>query len=174
MQMHDATQLSAILQMAGMGLLVSVLAPALVRAGRRTATICDLTWPAWVALPGFVALHGALTVVIEIRAPALPLHVVLDLVLLLGAVIFWAPVFGAGRHRLDDAGRCVYLFLAAPALDLAGVVVVARGDSAGGLAMIVGMLPLGLMAVFLTWRWLRADEARAAELDRMEDWYADA
>jgi cytochrome c oxidase assembly factor CtaG len=160
--------LHEIVHMTGMGLLVSVAAPALVLLGRhlRVARAGDL--PVWLVLPGFVVLHGALILVMEVDEPSTLAHAGLDLLLLAGAVLFWLPVLGVGRHRLDDAGRCVYLFVAAPALDLAGVIVVARGNSAGGLAMIVAMLPIGLVAVGLTWQWLRAEEALAAELDRAE------
>jgi cytochrome c oxidase assembly factor CtaG len=45
-----------------------------------------------------------------------------------------------------------------PSLDLAGVVIVLRGDAAGGLAMIVGMLPVGVAAVALCWRWIIHEE----------------
>lgn len=162
--------LHEVVHMTGMGLLTSVAAPALVLFFRDTRPLRNLAPPAWAALPGFVVLHGTLIVIMQVREPAPAAHLGLDSLLLAGAVLFWLPVLG--RRRLDEAGRCVYLFLGAPALDLAGVIVVARGDSAGGLAMIVAMLPIGLTAVVLTWRWVRADEALAAELDRTELPYA--
>jgi hypothetical protein len=56
----------------------------------------------------------------------------------------------------------VYLFLAGPLLDLAGVWLVARGDRAGGLAMVVGMLPIGVAALVVTWRWVVGEEKAAA------------
>ncbi|GAA2922920.1 hypothetical protein [Streptomyces mexicanus] len=65
-------------------------------------------------------------------------------VLPVAAVLFWIPVLAPTRHRLDDAGRCLYLFLAAPLLDLPAVAVIAVGRPAEGIAMIVGMLPVGL------------------------------
>jgi len=90
---------------------------------------------------------------------------VLPAAVLLGcAAVFWHPVVGS-TGRLDAIGRSVYLFLAAPSLDLAAVVVVAQGDSAGGLAMIVAMLPIGLAAVAYMWRWLVTEEAAARALD---------
>ncbi|WP_329244850.1 hypothetical protein OG417_48555 [Actinoallomurus sp. NBC_01490] len=50
--------------------------------------------------------------------------------LLLAAIGFWLPVLGE-RHRLSDPGRTVYLFLAAPALDLPGVWVITHRHAAG-------------------------------------------
>jgi hypothetical protein len=38
---------------------------------------------------------------------------------------------------------------------------VAVGDSPGGLSMIVGMLPMGVAAVALTWSWISREERRA-------------
>lgn len=160
--------LGEVVHMVGMGLLVSVLAPALVLATRRRFAWRALSWPAAVALPCFVVLHALLTVEMAFHEPGPPMHLVLDGVLLLGAVVFWLPVLGRLRP-LGPAGRVLYLFLAAPALDLAAVVVVAVGDSAGGLSMIVGMLPIGLAAVIVTWQWIRADEAQARQLDLVDD-----
>jgi hypothetical protein len=148
-----------------MGLLVSVAAPAAIVATRRWYDWRALSAPAWLALPVFIAVHGVTMLTMEQieSRPALsfPVHTVL----FFGAVLFWLPVLGRVR-RLSDAGRCVYLFVGCPALDLAGVLMVARGDAVGGLAMIVGMLPIGLVAVWLTWRWIVEDErsVRAAEV----------
>jgi hypothetical protein len=87
-------------------------------------------------------------------------------VLIAISLVFWLPVIGRSR-RLSDAGQTVYLFLAMPAMDLAGVFVVLHGDATGGLAMIVAMLPVGGAAVLLTWRWMLA-EAVAAEVVELE------
>jgi cytochrome c oxidase assembly factor CtaG len=156
--------------MAGMGLLTSVVAPAVVLATRARWQWRRLTLPAGIALPGFVLAHAGITLVLTLGTPTRTVTVTLHLVLFLAAVVFWLPVLGPCA-RLSRPARCVYLFLAAPALDLAGVVVVATGDSAGGLAMIVAMLPIGLAAVGLTWRWLqdeeRAVQAEAATADRL-------
>ncbi len=151
-----------LLHMATMGLLVAVAAPALLLVLVRAVPRLDrLTVPAGVALPGFVALHAGITVWSD-RAPLPPLYdTVAHLVLLVGAMLFWAPVLGI-RRRLPDAGRVVYLFAAMPLLDLAGVWLVAEGDRSGGLAMIVGMIPMGLIAVAITWKWIGGEERRAA------------
>lgn len=115
-----------------------------------------------VVLPGFVGLHFAVTAWSGYGASAL-LAVVVPLVLLVSAMLFWTPVLGS-RHRLPDAGRTIYLYTAMPLLDLAGVWRVIVGDSTGGLSMIVGMLPMGFAAVAVTWRWINREE-RDAERD---------
>ncbi|MBL1082576.1 hypothetical protein JK359_11385 [Streptomyces actinomycinicus] len=84
--------------------------------------------------------------------------------LVVAAVLFWLPVLAPTRHRLDDPARCLYLFLAAPLLDLPAVGVVAAGRSAEGLAMIVGMLPVGIAAAASTWSWVNREEREARGL----------
>lgn len=150
--------------MVEMGAFTSVVAPVLVLALRRRISWGPLSWPAYAALPMFVLVHGAITLWMHAHEPSVPMHLLLHALLLGGAVIFWLPVL-AGRHRLDPGGRAIYLFLGAPALDLAGVIVVATGDAVGGLAMIVAMLPIGLVAVALAWRWISEDERAAARYD---------
>jgi hypothetical protein len=149
------------LHMATMGLVVAVFAPALlVVLIRAFPQLERATVPAAVALPGFVVLHAAVTVFAD-RGPVPPLlDTAAQVALLVGAMLFWAPVLGV-RRRLPDAGRVVYLYLAIPLLDLAGVWLVAVGDSPGGLSMIVGMLPMGVAAVVLTWNWISREERRA-------------
>jgi cytochrome c oxidase assembly factor CtaG len=142
--------------------LTSVVAPVIILLTRRRWSWQALTAPAIVILPVFVLVHGALTVWMDVADRSAGLDLILHGFLLALAVLFWLPVLGPAS-RLSIPARCVYLFLSAPALDLAGVIVVARGDSAGGLAMIVAMLPIGFAAVGLTWKWMR-DEERAAVL----------
>jgi cytochrome c oxidase assembly factor CtaG len=152
-----------LLHMASMGLLVSVVAPALAVAAARVPALDRLAVPAVLALPGFTVLHAALTLTIDAPGAEVgPASLTgAHLVLLVGAVLFWMPVLGV-RRRLPDAGRMVYLFLAGPLLDLAGVWLVAQGDTAGGLAMIVGMLPIGIAAIAVAWRWMLREERAAA------------
>lgn len=113
--------------------------------------------------PGLVLLPAA-AVTITTEAPGAAVGAgtsfIAHVALLLGAVLFWAPVVGR-RRRLPDAGRAAYLFIAGPVLDLAGVWLVAQGESAGGLAMIVGMLPIGIAALALTWQWIIREERQA-------------
>jgi cytochrome c oxidase assembly factor CtaG len=158
------------LHMATMGLLVAVIAPALLVVSSRAFPQLDrCTVPAALALPGFVTLHAAVTVCTS-RGPVPPLlDTATHLALLAGAMLFWAPILGV-RHRLPDAGRMLYLYLALPLLDLAGVWLVAVGDSTGGVSMIVGMLPMGLAAVTITWNWISREERRAVLAEGGRQW----
>jgi|1186.fasta_scaffold18707_3 hypothetical protein len=151
-------------EMAVMGLITSVLAPATVVLTRRRMRWTLLRGPVWLVLPAFVLLHAVITLGMPMDAP-LDARMELGVLLLLGAIAFWLPVLGSPA-RLDPVGATVYLFLAMPLLDLAGVWTVARGDAAGGLAMIVGMLPIGVIAVVLTWRWITAEEAQVRGEER--------
>jgi hypothetical protein len=85
--------------------------------------------------------------------------------LFVAAVWFWLPVVGAAP-RLGPAGRTLYLFLAAPVLDLPALLQIAAGASAAGIAMIVGILPIPLAAVASFVQWTRAEER--ASLDPPE------
>lgn len=150
-----------VLSMALSGFTVSVLVPGLIRATRDRRTWERMTLPAGVVLPLFVVLHAA-----AVLAPAVfPLEpgsrVLLEAALVAGSFLFWLPVVGPGR-RLSDPGRCVYLFLAGPALELPAVFLIALGHTMGGLAMIGAMLPVGGAAMAVTWRWIIAEE-RAAQ-----------
>lgn len=157
--------MTGIVPMAACGAVTSMLAPGLVLLSHHTERVWDwdrLALPAAAALPLFVAGHATITITLaNVDLPdvsAMCLHVLL----LLGAIVYWLPVLGR-RHRLSDPARSAYLFLSAPVLDLAGVWLVAQGDSPGGLAMIVAMLPIGLMAVVVTWRWISREERLAVE-----------
>jgi cytochrome c oxidase assembly factor CtaG len=155
------TEQMHIVHMAMMGLLIAVIAPVLLLVLGRIAPRLDrATVPATVALPGFVTLHAGITVYTELNPVPPLLDAAMHLGLLIGATLFWAPVLGV-RRRLPDAGRMLYLFIAIPLLDLAGVWVVAIGDNAGGLSMITGMLPMGVAAVAITWNWISREERRA-------------
>jgi hypothetical protein len=137
--------LASMAHMGIMGLLVAALAPALVAAATRRNPGWD-RWalPARIAGPAFVLLHDGLTVATALAPPPPPVEAALDLVLLAGAVLFWAPVLGQ-RYRL---------------LDAAAVYLVITGDNAGGLAMITAMIPMGLTAVAVTWNWINREERR--------------
>jgi cytochrome c oxidase assembly factor CtaG len=144
--------MSHLAHMAVDGLLVSVLAPLLLLL-LRAVRVEPPTPPAVVVAPGFVLLHAAAMLVPGLAGIA-------PVLLLAGGVLFWTPVLG--RRRLSPAGRIVYLFATMPALDLPGVWLVARGDGPGGIAMVLGMLPLGLTALVLAWRWMTEEERTAA------------
>lgn len=141
--------------MAAMGLLTSVVAPGVVLLTRDRIGWHALTPPAWLILPVFVLLHGVVTVSMVVRAWPIADDMAMHSLLFAGAIGFWLPVL---TDRISPAGRCLYLFIAAPALDLAAVYAVVFGDPSGGLAMIVAMLPIGLVAVAITWRWVVEEE----------------
>ena len=159
---HDMGSTGAVLGMLAMGLLTSVVAPLLVLAGRRRGAPGPGRRPGLAVgiLLGFAVLHTAVVLAPSTGAAA---AVALHAVLLAGGVVFWLPVLGHGAARLPEAGRSVYLFLACPLLDMAALALVVRGDEPAGVAMIVGMLPIALAAVVLTWRWI-AGEERAAHV----------
>ncbi|WP_260844973.1 hypothetical protein [Streptomyces sp. SLBN-31] len=145
--------------MAVSGLLVAVAVPALIHVTRHRAEWQKVALPAAVVLPLFLVLHGVITLTMPLIS-SLPVHLLLEALLLCGAILFWLPVMGT-RHRLSDPARSVYLYLAMPLLDLPAVAMVALGHVAGGLAMIVAMLPIGLAALAITWRWVTAEERLA-------------
>jgi hypothetical protein len=152
-----------------MGLLVTAMVPALLLAERGRLGSDRLALPAAVALPGFALLHAAVTLGADGAKVPAPLAASATPALLVGATVFWLPVFGR-RRRLPDAGRAAYLFIAGPVLDLPAVWLVARGQIGGGLAMIVGMLPLGVAAIWVTWRWISTEERRAGEAFDRNRW----
>ncbi|WP_199433018.1 hypothetical protein [Qaidamihabitans albus] len=146
-----------IVRMAAMGLLTSVVAPAIVLLGAGRVPWHRVPAPPLVVLPAFVVLHGAITVAHVGHHLPPSGDGALYAVLLAGAVVFWLPVIGPGHHTPDPV-RSVYLFLAGPSLDLAAVYAIIAGHSAGGIAMIVAMLPVGLAAIGVTWRWITREE----------------
>jgi hypothetical protein len=147
-----------IVEMALMGLDTSLIAPAIVLLSRSWPGWKALTWPPVVALPLALVAHAAVTIWMALAMPTVMVEVGVHLALLALSFVFWLPLLRPGT-RLSDAGRSLYLFLAMPSMDLAGVFVVLNGDSRGGLAMIVAMLPIGVMAVASTWRWITLEEA---------------
>lgn len=163
--MSTDVHLAAAVHMAALGSLTSLVAPALVLATRSRPGMRSVHVPAGIALPLFVVVHGAVMLTMPALAGTPIASLALHVALLVGAVIFWLPVLGA--RRLGDGMRCVYLFVGAPALDLAGVIMVARGDEVGGLSMIVGMLPLGLASLWLSWTWIRNDERAITASERL-------
>lgn len=145
-----------VLGWAATGLVTAVVAPGLLLATGRHVHWGRLALPAGVALPAFVLLHAGITFLLT-RHPPPAVWLILHVPLLAGALVYWLPVLGTVR-RLSDPLRVLYLFLSAPTLDLAGVMVVVLGDGPGGLAMIVGMLPAGGIAVLVTWQWISQED----------------
>jgi cytochrome c oxidase assembly factor CtaG len=80
-------------------------------------------------------------------------------------VWFWFPVLAG---RLGDPGRSLYLFGAAPAVDLVGAALMVRGDEAAGVAMLAGSLPIVFAAIAVTWQWLSREEHEVTLLERAD------
>jgi cytochrome c oxidase assembly factor CtaG len=117
---------------------------------------------AWVA---FVAAQWTfhLTPVVEESQGAPVLHSLEHLVFLATGVWFWVPVLGWG---IGDPGRSLYLFGAAPAIDLVGAALLARGDEAEGVTMLAGGLPVVAAAVWVTWAWLAREQRETSMTER--------
>jgi hypothetical protein len=147
--------------MALTGLAVSCLVPALLLATRGRTPWDRLPVHPALALPLFVLVHAADTVGEALLRPAPALRLLFLTALLLTSVLYWMPVLG-GPYRLSGPGRCLYLYLSAPCLDLPAVLLITLGQAAGGLAMIVTMLPIGCAAMAATWRWITEEERLAA------------
>ncbi|WP_225813608.1 hypothetical protein [Streptomyces spinosus] len=141
------------------GLLVAVGVPALIHYTQAWTGWGRLSLPAAVALPLFVVLHAAVVLTEPLVPPGFP-RIAAEALLLYAAMLYWLPVLGT-RHRLSDPARCVYLYLSMPLLDLPAVAMVAMGHAAGGLAMVAAMLPIGLVALGVTWRWITQEERLA-------------
>ncbi|WP_313896318.1 hypothetical protein [Streptomyces sp. YIM 98790] len=153
--------------MGAWALFLSAGVPGVLLATRRWAVWPRLAVPAGVSFPLFVLVHAV--VVLGMAVPghhgtAAAARWLPEAALPAACVLFWLPAVGAaaGRHRLGGPGRCLYLFLAMPLLDLPAVGLIAAGHAAAGLAMIVGMLPVGLIAAGTTWRWIGDEERDAA------------
>lgn len=96
------------------------------------------------------------------------LHAAEHLAFIAIGVWFWIPVLSP-NGGLGDPGRSLYLFGAAPAVDLVGVMLMSRGEQAAGVAMIAGGMPIVIAAVAVTWSWIAREhrEARAMEAQRV-------
>ncbi len=80
-------------------------------------------------------------------------------------VWFWIPILAVGKRALDDPGRSLYLFFAAPAVDLVGVMLISRGELGAGVAMIAGGLPIVFAAVAVTWSWMEREQREATAME---------
>jgi cytochrome c oxidase assembly factor CtaG len=148
-------------------LITSVFAPALVLAFRSAAPrVRPLA--AWAL---FVGALWALNVprVLDWIAMRPAAYVAAGIVVLAVSVVFWSPVLGR-RRSLRGLAAGAYLIAAGMATDLIAAWYMAMGETAAGVAMVVGMLPLGVAAVVLMWRGLVDEERRAVSWEG----YADA
>ncbi|MBO0728027.1 MAG: hypothetical protein J2P57_02135 [Acidimicrobiaceae bacterium] len=144
-----------------MGLTTSVGAPAMVVSVRRREPWRRIRVPAALAAGMFVPLHAVVTIAMSAGVGGPKAVTGWWLLLATGAAMFWWPVLSP-RSQLSWAGRSAYLFLVPMSLDAAAIYPISTGDRAGGIAMILGMLPLGLAAMAVTWRWMRLEERLVA------------
>ena len=122
-----------------------------------------VTWSLFVAVQW--TFH--VTPLIEASETRPALHAFEHVAFVAAGILFWVPVIGSNPvpRRLGGAERSLYLFFAVPAVDMAGVALMARGEEAAGVAMLAGSLPVVLGAIVVTWRWIVSEERRAVLLE---------
>lgn len=148
------------------GLVPSVIAPLLLLAVRGRLHVAPRRWPVGVVAAAFVLLHTGVT--LSLLRPMSPVTWAgLHVLLLLGAVAYWLPVLSR-PPRLVGVGPFVYLALSSPFLDFAGVAVVVLGSPAGGVAMILAMLPINTAAVVCLWRSMVNEERAMGTLGTVD------
>jgi cytochrome c oxidase assembly factor CtaG len=163
--------LSPAAHMAEHALAVSALAPLIAIGALRSQAACRRLPRASVAWIAFIASQWLAHVPWMIdRLEANPwLHVAEHALLLAAAVAFWAHALGAprGAASLGPAERAGYLLAAVPAADLTALMLMAAGEGPAAVAMLAGMLPLSVAAIWAAWAWIAGEErsARAAERD---------
>jgi cytochrome c oxidase assembly factor CtaG len=91
-------------------------------------------------------------------------HALEHAALIVTSLLFWLPVAAGARGpgRLGVGGVTVYLFSAMPAVDLAAVTLIARGEESAGASMLAGMLPIAIVAAWSFWRWAAGEERAGA------------
>jgi cytochrome c oxidase assembly factor CtaG len=148
-------------------LLAMLAAPLIVVAWARLGMPRLGPGPPAVAWAAFVIVQWVfhLTPLLEESRDAPLTHAAEHLAFLAVGVWFWVPVLGRGS-RMSDPERCLYLALAAPAVDLVGAALMVRGDEGAGVAMLAGSLPIVAAAIAIAWRWLAREEREAADLER--------
>jgi cytochrome c oxidase assembly factor CtaG len=146
-------------------LVAGLAAPLLVLAWRALSGRLPGIRPLW-AWSAFVIVQWVLhlTPLLEASEGNPLLHAAEHAAFFAAAVSFWLPALGAGQ--LGRPERALYLFLAAPAVDLVGVALMVRGDGGAGVAMLAGTLPIVAAAAIVTWQWLAHEQRQAAAMER--------
>ena len=146
--------------------IATVLAPALVLLLRGSLSSVRplVVWPLFVGTLWALNVPGVLDWIM-MRPLA---HAAADLIVLGVSVLFWVPVL-ARRRRLRGLGAGAYLITAGMASDLIGAWYMAMGETGAGVAMVAGMVPLGVAAVVLTWSGLVQEERRAVRWESYVD-----
>lgn len=84
------------------------------------------------------------------------------------ALAFWSAALAPvpGMRRMGAPERAGYLLAAMPALDLIGAIWIGQGMEAAGVAMIGGMLPIGIAFLIVAGRAMAAEERTARTLEQ--------
>jgi cytochrome c oxidase assembly factor CtaG len=117
---------------------------------------------AWVAFVGLqLAFHVTPLFRIALHDPVV--HGIEHASFLLSALAFWDCAIGVDPIPRRPAAplRALYLLAAMPAMDVAGVYLMAIGHGSAGAVMMAGSMPLGLAAGLVAWNWLELEEGRA-------------
>jgi len=79
------------------------------------------------------------------------------------ALLFWEAAIGSTLQprRLTGLAPAIYLIVAMPAVDLSAAWLMTQGEPGAGVAMVAGMMPIGLAAAVSAWRFARQEEASA-------------
>jgi cytochrome c oxidase assembly factor CtaG len=147
-------------------LLVAVLAPAAVLASplrievrSRVARFLTAPLTAWLLFVGTqVAFHIA-----GLYKSSGWVDGVSHFVYLGTALLFWEVAIGSTLQprRLAGLGPAIYLIVAMPAVDLSAAWLMTHGEPGAGVAMVAGMMPIGLAAAISAWSFARREEANA-------------
>jgi cytochrome c oxidase assembly factor CtaG len=148
-------------------LITSLVAPALVFVLRERVPRAPVL-AAWALFVGALWVLNVPSILHWLMMRPLA-HGLADLVVLAVSMLFWRPLL-ARRRPLRGLAAGAYLITASMATDLIGVWYMAMGETAAGVAMVAGMLPLGVAAIAFTWSGLVAEERRAVRWEG----YADA
>jgi cytochrome c oxidase assembly factor CtaG len=145
-------------------LLVAVLAPAAVLASplridirSRVARLLTAPLTAWLLFVGTqVAFHLA-----GLYESSGWVDGVSHFVYLGTALLFWEVAIGSTLQprRLTGLGPAIYLIVAMPAVDLSAAWLMTNGEPGAGVAMVAGMMPIGLAAAISAWSFARREEA---------------
>jgi putative membrane protein len=123
---------------------------------------------AWTAFVGLqLAFHVTPLFRLALHHPAV--HVIEHAAFLLSALCFWDCAIGADPIPQRPAAplRALYLLAAMPAMDVAGVYLMAIGHGAAGAVMMAGSMPLALAAGLIAWRWIEVEEGRAKQSEAL-------
>jgi cytochrome c oxidase assembly factor CtaG len=147
-------------------LLVAVMAPAAVLASplrlevrSRVPRVLTAPVTAWLLFVGTqVAFHVA-----GLYQSSGWVDGVSHFVYLGTALLFWEVAIGSTLQprRLSGLAPAIYLMVAMPAVDLSAAWLMTHGEPGAGVAMVAGMMPIGLAAAVSAWSFARREEAHA-------------